>query len=221
MRQWLKSLACLSVVATLAGGSGHLAAADPGAIATERAEPPVEIYSRVARGALRCWFGAQGSLKKYYVFHADVAPPSSGSGAEIAIYERDKAGQTPRSIRAFRISIASTGSGSKLQSENFRMAPEVARDMSADLGRWVQGQDTCGVVGIGGWKAEQAPLETASVPPPLKPKKKKIAAAKAEPAKSAEAAAAKAALAPASTSATARTKLPEPAVNVAPASAAK
>ncbi len=181
MRLGLTSLALTGAVAAFVGNSGPVVAADPGAISTELAEPPVEIYSRVARGALRCWFGAQGSLKKTYVFHADVAPQTSGGGAEIAIYERDTTGQSPRSVRAFRISIAPTGGGSRLQSDNFRMAPEVARDMGADLGRWVQGQDKCSVVGIGGWKAEHAPpIETSSVAaPPPKKKKSKIATPKA------------------------------------------
>ncbi len=182
MRHWLKALIVTCAVATFAGGSGKGMAADPGAIKSEHAEPPIEIYSRVARGALRCWFGAEGSLKKAYVFHADVAPPSGGSGAEIAIYERDSTGQTPRSIRAFRITIAPTGGGSSLQSENFRMAPEVARDMSADLGRWLMGQRNCSVVGIGGWKAEQVPLETSSIAPPPQTKKKKSKPAAQTPA---------------------------------------
>ena len=100
-----------------------------GGSTTERVEPPIEIYSRIARGALRCWFGTQGSLKKTHVFHADVAPPTTGSGAEIAIYERDKSGQSPRSIRAFRIAIAVSGNGSHVQPENFRMPENIAREI--------------------------------------------------------------------------------------------
>ena len=219
MRLGLTSLALTGAVAAFVGNSGPVVAADPGAISTELAEPPVEIYSRVARGALRCWFGAQGSLKKTYVFHADVAPQTSGGGAEIAIYERDTTGQSPRSVRAFRISIAPTGGGSRLQSDNFRMAPEVARDMSADLGRWVQGQHSCSVVGIGGWKAEPAPLETSSVAPPAKKKKTKPATQKAAAQKPAVAVETNASAEPAAAPAQAQT--PAPAAKTAPAPATK
>ena len=135
-----------------------------GGSTTERVEPPVEIYSRIARGALRCWFGTQGSLKKTHVFHADVAPPSAGGGAEIAIYERDASGQVPRSVRAFRITIARSGDGSNVQPENFRMPEAVARDMDADVGRWAQGADACSVIGLGGWTAQPGKEEA---PPAL------------------------------------------------------
>ncbi len=135
-----------------------------GGSTTERVEPPVEIYSRIARGALRCWFGTQGSLKKTHVFHADVAPPSAGGGAEIAIYERDLSGQSPRSIRAFRITIARSGDGSNIQPENFRMPETVARDMSADVGRWAMGTDECSVIGLGGWTAQPGKEEAPPAP---------------------------------------------------------
>ena len=138
-----------------------------GGVTTEHAEPPVEIYSLIARGALRCWFGTQGSLKKSHVFHADVAPDSTGGGAEIAIYERDKSGQA-RSIRAMRITIARSGGGSNVQLENFRMPDTVAADMVADVNRWVLGQQGCSVIGLGGWAAEPGKDEPA---PDSKPKK--------------------------------------------------
>ena len=139
-----------------------------GGVTTEHAEPPVEIYSRIARGALRCWFGAQGSLKKAYVFHADVAPDSAAGGAEIAIYERDKAGQGARAVRAMRITIARSGGGSNVQLENFRMPEAVAADMGADVNRFVQGQQGCSVIGLGGWQAEAGKDEPS---PESKPKK--------------------------------------------------
>ncbi len=140
-----------------------------GGSTTDRIEPPVEIYSRIARGALKCWFGTQGSLKKTHVFHADVAPPSAGGGADIAIYERDLTGQSPRSVRAFKIMIARSGEGSNVQPENFRIPETVARDMSADVGRWTQGSEDCSVIGLGGWTArpgaEEAPATSAATKP--------------------------------------------------------
>ena len=38
--------------------------------------PPTEIYARLARGAMACWFGNDGPLKSNYIFHGEAAPPS-------------------------------------------------------------------------------------------------------------------------------------------------
>ena len=129
------------------------------------AEPPVEVYSRIAKHALHCWFGLQGSLKRTHIFHADVAPPEAGGGAEITISERDPAAQTPRNFRAYRIQIAAAGGGSSLTTENYRMPQPTAEAMGADIGRWVQGKEGCSVVGVGGWGAQNAKEEPLPAPP--------------------------------------------------------
>ena len=159
----LPSLANLSVPGLATSAVSSLGAP------SEQFEPPVEIYSRIARGALRCWFGTEGSLKKSHVFHAEVGPASAGGGAEIAIYERDKSGQAPHAIRAFRITIARAGEGSHVQAENYRMPEPVAQDMGADVGRWGQGREGCSVVGLGGWAAE--PVKDQPKAEPAKPAK--------------------------------------------------
>ena len=161
-----------SSLATPGLATSGAAGSSRGGISSEHAEPPVEIYSRIARGALRCWFGTEGSLKKTHVFHADVAPAATNGGADIALYERDKSGQTPHAIRAYRIAIARSGEGSSVQSENYRMPDSVAHDMGADIGRWGQGQEGCSVVGLGGWTAEQLKDEPAKTTTPLAKKAK-------------------------------------------------
>ncbi len=118
------------------------------------AEPPVEIYSRIARGALSCWFGPQGSLKKTHIFHADAAPPSAGGEAEIILHERDAGAQSPRSLRWFRITVIKAGEGSTVQVENLRFPEPVAREMTADVVRWAGGTYDCSVMGVGGWGAK-------------------------------------------------------------------
>lgn len=143
--------------------------------ASVHAEPPVEVYSRVARGALACWFGPNGSLKKTLVFHADVAPESKGGTAEIVLHQRDTAAESPRSLRAYRIVIERTGEGSRMISENMRLPEAVARDMQADLGRWAGGQTGCAMVGTGGWNAAPAP-PGATPQPATQPKAKKAKA---------------------------------------------
>lgn len=124
--------------------------------ATAHAEPPVEIYSRIARGALNCWFGPTGSLKRTHVFHADVAPPAAGGEAEIVIHERDTTAQSPRSLRFYRISIKRAGEGSTVTIENLRFPEAVAKDLVADVVRWSGGNQACGVIGVGGWAPKAA-----------------------------------------------------------------
>ncbi len=54
-----------------------------------RDRSPTDVYTRIARGALTCWFGAAGPLKGTHIYHAEAAPASQG----------DK----PRSISSSRI----------------------------------------------------------------------------------------------------------------------
>ena len=60
---------------TGAVGSGHPEGA-PVETAVVVPGTPTEIYTLVAGGALRCWFGADGPLKATHVFHAEAAPPA-------------------------------------------------------------------------------------------------------------------------------------------------
>lgn len=137
--------------------------------ATVHSEPPVEIYSRIARSALTCWFGSQGSLKKTHIFHADVAPEALGGGAEIVVHERDNAAENPRSFKAYIVVIAPAAGGSSLTAQNLRMPLDVAKEMHADVVRWAKGKPDCGtVIGIGGWAqqpqgSQAAPIATGSV----------------------------------------------------------
>src|SRR5262245_39113927 len=64
---------------------------------------PTEVYERIARGALACWFGASGPLKANYIYHAEAEPPGKGGKAEIVIHERDRISDNPKGPRAYRI----------------------------------------------------------------------------------------------------------------------
>ena len=174
LRQWAPRMPALARLTTVAAAIAGAASAGPlapwgvgRAAALDLAEPPVEIYSRIARGALACWFGTHGSLKKSHVFHADVAA-SEESGAEIVIHERDEAAQNPRSFRAFRVTIARSGSGSTVSAENLRFPAYVGRDLDADVRRWAAGRTGCSVVGAGGWEATPRRDEPAKSPPEKK-----------------------------------------------------
>jgi hypothetical protein len=106
-------------------------------------EEPSEIYSRIARGAMACWFSPSGPLKQNYAFHADVAPPSDNAGAEIVIHERDRAAPSPLSLRAYKISIARTPEGTAVAEQNFKLPDLLAKTMAEDIRRWAGGDLGC------------------------------------------------------------------------------
>lgn len=110
---------------------------------TAHTEATVEIYSRIARGALLCWFGPSGGMRRTHVFHADVAPESKGGAAEIVLHERDEDAASPRALRAFRVTIVRAGTGSSVQSENLRLPPETGAAMQLDVARFARGDATC------------------------------------------------------------------------------
>jgi len=106
-------------------------------------EEPAEIYTRVARGAMACWFGASGPLKQGYVFHADVAPPSANAGAEIVIHERDTTNPSPQGLRAYRVLITRVPEGTAVAAENLKMPEPFATTMAQDVQRWAGDKIDC------------------------------------------------------------------------------
>ncbi len=180
VQPWRPASCVLAVlaVAALAPGCGTTSLSQSIGVAvgaTAHAEPPVEIYSRIAKGALNCWFGPQGSLKRTHIFHADVSPPSAGGDAEIVIHERDTAAQSPRSIRFYRISIMRAGEGSTVRIENLRFPEVVAKDLVADVVRWAGGSSECSVMGAGGWNAKpQTAAEAAAAQAAMAKKKQPV-----------------------------------------------
>lgn len=122
---------------------------------------PTEVYERIARGALSCWFGASGPLKVDYVYHAEAAPASQGGKAEIVIHERDRLSGNPRGIRAYRIGIAAEKESTTLVFENIKLPESMAQSMEADARRWSAGSIGCAESKSGGWS------ENTPAPPPL------------------------------------------------------
>lgn len=107
-------------------------------------EDPSEIYSRIARGAMACWFSPNGPLKQSYAFHADVAPPSDNAGAEIVIHERDRNAPSPLSLRAYKIVISRKPEGTAVEEQNFKLPAPIAAMMAQDIRRWAGGAHECG-----------------------------------------------------------------------------
>ncbi len=134
--------------------------------ATVHPDKPIDLYSKIARGALTCWFGSQGSLKKTHIFHADAAPEHRGGAVEIVVHERDQGAPSPRSLRTYRITIATSGEGSRMMAENLKMPDAMGKDMRADLARWSTGNATCSSVGAGGWGTAAASTGRDAEPKP-------------------------------------------------------
>jgi hypothetical protein len=106
-------------------------------------EEPSEIYTRIARGAMACWFGTSGPLKQAYVFHADVAPPSANAGAEIVIHERDRTNPSPLGLRAYRVLIKRVPEGTAVAGENLKMPEPLGTTMTQDVQRWAADKIDC------------------------------------------------------------------------------
>lgn len=104
---------------------------------------PTDVYALVARGALGCWFGADGLLKPTHVFQADAKPPSKGGDAEIVIHERDVTLRDQRGVRAFRVSFAGVAEGVRIVIEPIRMAPPLGSLMVKDVEVWAKGGSGC------------------------------------------------------------------------------
>ena len=110
-----------------------------------------EVYTRVARGAMACWFGAQGRLAGTHIFHADSAPAMNGGAVEIIVHERAVDQPKPWGYKAFRVLLAETtaldgssGSGGTLITvENLRMPEAEAPRMRAEVFQWASGTEGC------------------------------------------------------------------------------
>ena len=117
---------------------------------------PTEVYARVARGAMACWFGTSGPLKAAYIYHAEAEPAAQGGKAEIIIHERDRTIDTQKGAKAFRVAITKEGEVTSLAVENMKLPEPLAKSMEADVRRWGAGSIGCaaGDKGEAGWEPQ-------------------------------------------------------------------
>lgn len=140
-----------------------------------------DIYSRVATGAMKCWFTVGGPLKTDYVYHATAAPPSRGGKAQILIHRRDATQANPRGPKAYLVDIDPTGEASAtVRVENMKMTDAFATAMTGDITRWTKGESGCSPSSaVAGW-TPSAPQPVAEAVPAAKPKVGKKPSAKAK-----------------------------------------
>lgn len=195
-----------ALLLSLLGGCG--ASISPGSLAGSPAEPsaglslpkassilpqtdqvigtPTELYTRIARGALTCWFGAAGPLKDEYIYHADADPPSKGGRSQIIIHVRDKtkiSNSEQKSVRAFRVVIAPAEPTPTVESENFKLAEPLAARLTSDVRRWAADNEGCSEAPAANWNADDAKAAGKSNKADDKQKPKPSQAAGKTPAK--------------------------------------
>lgn len=168
----LKPALAAALVASLAGCSlegmklpqltQSLGGDAPTSALTTSTDPPSDVYGRIARGALKCWFGPQGSLKATHAFHARVDAPSEGGQAEIVVHTRDTDKPQHGALRAYRIIIAPTPAGSLVEAQNVRFPEALGATLTSDVKGWIEGKEGCSGVGTGGWDAKAPGEETAA-----------------------------------------------------------
>lgn len=158
MRHWRTALVCSSLLAIAGGCSSQQSllpqpGTNPPAIETGTAAvqlsdhgpadasfvvsgEPTEIYAVVARGALGCWMGADGPLKRSHIFQAEAAPPVRGGAAEISLHERDANLPDQRGVRAFRVSLSQTAGGTRVVVAAPKIQADFAQAMIRDVQAW-------------------------------------------------------------------------------------
>ncbi len=104
---------------------------------------PTDAYAAVARGALNCWFGANGPMKRSHVFHGEAAPAAKGGAAEILLQERDPSLADQRGIRAFRATFMPAGAGTQVGIAHLKVDPAVATALTRDVETWARGEAGC------------------------------------------------------------------------------
>jgi hypothetical protein len=129
-------------VETGAVGNAHPEGA-PVETATFASGTPTEVYTLVAGGALRCWFGADGPLKATHVFHAEAAPPAEGGVAQIVLHERDPSLRDQRGARAFRVSFTAEAGRVRVGITTIRVTSPLAELMVRDVAVWASGGAGC------------------------------------------------------------------------------
>lgn len=102
-----------------------------------------DVYTRIARGAMACWFGADGALKGSHIFHAEVDPPSRGGAAEVAVHRIEPDQPTPWGRRVFRVRLDPVDEATAIAIESTAMPGDVAGRMRADVFQWAAGKPAC------------------------------------------------------------------------------
>lgn len=136
---------------------------------------PTEVYARLARAALTCWFAPQGPLKADYTYSADAQPASRGGNAQIAVHVKDPAvPNRPSGAKVFLVRIEPIGETAHVATENRKLQEPVAAALTKDVERWSQGDLACSPTATGsgaGAAPDSWTVRDPAAPPDAKPGK--------------------------------------------------
>lgn len=104
---------------------------------------PTGVFADVARGALGCWFAADGPLKASHVYRAEAQPPAKGGDAQIVIHERDDSMRDLRGLRAYRITFSAELTSVRVTMTALRFEAKIAQAMARDVESWAKGGQSC------------------------------------------------------------------------------
>ncbi len=163
-----------------AGCGGALPPLELGAFANGQpvAGSAADVYTRVARGALACWFGADGVLKNGYLYHAEAEPPSRGGASEIAVHVKGGIGPSLKGVRAFAISIRPKDETAEVEIVNHKLPEALGAELKGDVERWAAGEVGCRDISRGADWTPQDPNETKAPAPAASKKTAKPAGRK-------------------------------------------
>lgn len=127
--------------------AGCAASAPPIDVAFPKEAPqypgsPASVYSRIARGAMACWFAPDGPLGRRYIWHATAEPEARGGAAEIVVHER--AEDNYRGRKALVVRIINRDGGSAVATDALKLPEPLAVRLKADVVTWAQGAEGCG-----------------------------------------------------------------------------
>jgi hypothetical protein len=142
------TIATAMLLTGCAGGFEPLQLATTGSlpIFSEPGHPgsPPDVYARVARGMLACWFAGADGLRKTHIFNGDVPPPATGEQAEIVVHERDARADNPRGLAALRVSfVPRSATRTDVLVTTPRFIGAEGRVMKAAIERWAAGDPAC------------------------------------------------------------------------------
>ena len=121
-----------------------------------------EVYTRVARGVMACWFGPRGVLDSRLIFFARAEPEAKGGAAEILIQERLADNQ--RGLKMFTVAIAPRGEGAAVDAVNLKLPVPLGARMVREVHRWAKGGLGCGE------ELSWSPIAQAAPQSPIKPR---------------------------------------------------
>ncbi len=102
-----------------------------------------EVYTRIARGAMKCWLGPERPLNGSHLFQAEAKPRSQGGAARIDIHERIAEAPNQPGRRVFSVLIDPVGPNASVRSENLALPAPLAEAMTEDANMWAAKEESC------------------------------------------------------------------------------